>query len=210
MASCRYSCPLARRWPREARQRRKLLKRLSWVGLPQERVARVQPVLRTNLRPCFIPWRSRPPPRRSDLVGVYQAAGTEPFEYFGKIRGVQREAAFATAQHAMRPRHRGTDIPGAMHHDRAHERVVIAGIEPGEPDRAAMLAGIHALGAISARGRGIRTGGVRKALEPARVPGIGTPAMRNEIRFHAAAGEIDNVKPRQAGWQGEIRNRHHI
>jgi len=131
-----------------------------------------------------------------DLVGVDQASGAETFQNFRKARCCQSEAPFAAAENAVRARHLRTHIPGAMHDNRAGARIVIAGIQSRQPDRPAVPADIDAVRAVRARRCRVRSRRIRKALEPAGMPGIRAPSVRDQIRARAAAREIDNVKSR--------------
>src|ERR1700688_505873 len=43
-----------------------------------------------------------------------------------------------------------------------------------------------------------------EALEPSRMSGVGAPTMSNQVRAHAAFGEVHQVKPRRTRGKGEI------
>src|SRR4028118_948881 len=81
-----------------------------------------------------------------DLLGVEQAAGTEPGHRLGMADAGQREAAFGAAELAEMVDHRGLGIARRVDHGGARFGVVVGVIEAGEAHRPAIFACVSVAG----------------------------------------------------------------
>src|SRR5690349_158674 len=99
-------------------------------------------------------------------------ARAKPLQHVRQACVRQGEAALAPAEHAMRPRHLGTYVPGSMNNNGARKGVVVGRIESRQADRSAVRTDIEAVGPVRTGGRRMRLRFVGKALQPARVRGI--------------------------------------
>jgi hypothetical protein len=142
--------------------------------------------------------------RPLSFVSVDQAAWTKPRHDFGQAGIGDGEAALASTEHAGVADHFLIHIPGTMHHNRARERVAVRRIESLEAHRVTMGAHIERACFIGSGGGRIRVGLIREALEPSRMRRVGTPAMSNPMRPHAAISKVHQVKPRCTRRKGEV------
>ena len=135
---------------------------------------------------------------------VDQAAWPKPRHDFGQARIRDGEAALASTEHPEVADHSLIHVPGTMHYDRPGQRVAIGRVQSLEPDRVTMSADIERTRSIGSSGGRVRVRLIGEALEPSRMSGVGAPSMGNQVRPHAALGEVHQVKPRSARGKGEV------
>src|SRR5580658_5600110 len=138
------------------------------------------------------------------FVCVDQPAWTKPRHDFRQAGIGDGEATLASTEHTGAADHFLIHVPGAMHHDRAGKSVAVGGVQSLEPHRVTMGTHIQRVRFIGSGRSRIRAGLVGETLEPSRMRRVGTPAMGNQMRLHAAVREIHQVKPRCARGKGEI------
>ena len=79
----------------------------------------------------------------SGLVRVNQPSRTERGYHFPEAGIGESEATLAASEHAGSINHRGTDVPGAVHHDRPGGGVAVGRVESIETDGAPMATDVH-------------------------------------------------------------------
>jgi hypothetical protein len=144
--------------------------------------------------------------RYVDIVRKEKPAGTQFRHDLRKTGAGHSEAAFAATGHTEMADDFFADVPGAVHHNPSGEGVVIAVIQSLEPNRMAMGSDIGGIGSIGSCGARVRAWCVGEARQPAGMQRVGSPSMRDQMRAHAAIGEIHQVKSREARGQREIGN----
>jgi len=124
------------------------------------------------------------------IVRVDQAAWPKPCDDFGQAGIGDGEAALASTEHAGAADHLLIHVPGGMHHDRPRQSIAIGRVESLESHRATMGTHIERTRFIGSGGGRVRMRLIGEALEPSRMRRVGTPAMGDQMRPHAAVSEV--------------------